>query len=167
VARIAPFLSRALDPPEPSAVHNAVQHLRALGALNDAEVLTPLGSHLAVLPMEPAIGRLLLMGALFDCLAPVLSIAASLTYRSPFVVPLERRAEADRARACLAGLSASDHWALLNAHSEYARLQRSAGRGSVARWCREHFVVQDTMELIGSLRQQLAKVRRQPLLAAC
>ena len=52
------------------------------------EVLTALGWQLAALPVEPRIGKLLVYGALLGCLDPVLTIAAALAHRSPFVMPL-------------------------------------------------------------------------------
>lgn len=94
-------------------MQNAVEHLQAIDAFSPDETLTPLGEHLANLPLDPAVGKLLIMGAVFDCVEPVLSIAASLSYRSPFVMPLEKRGEADAARRRFAGGHRSDHWALL------------------------------------------------------
>lgn len=42
-----------------------------------AEALTPLGRHLALLPLEPRLGKLLVMGACLGCLAPALVSGAS------------------------------------------------------------------------------------------
>lgn len=44
----------------------------AAAAAPAAEVLTPLGRLLALLPLEPRLGKLLVMGAALGCLAPVL-----------------------------------------------------------------------------------------------
>lgn len=60
-------------------------------ALDKQEELTPLGVHLARLPVEPHIGKMILFGALFCCLDPVLTIAASLSFKDPFVIPLVRK----------------------------------------------------------------------------
>ena len=49
------------------------------------EELTPLGHHLARLPVDARIGKMLIYGAMFCCLDPILTIAAGLSYRSPFV----------------------------------------------------------------------------------
>lgn len=57
-------------------------------ALDHAENLTALGFHLARLPVEPHIGKLILFGALLGCLDPVLTIAASLSFKDPFFIPL-------------------------------------------------------------------------------
>jgi ATP-dependent RNA helicase DHX36 len=61
--------------------------------LDKQEELTPLGVHLARLPVEPHIGKMILFGALFCCLDPVLTIAASLSFKDPFVIPLVRETE--------------------------------------------------------------------------
>lgn len=57
-------------------------------ALDHAQNLTALGFHLARLPVEPHIGKLILFGALLGCLDPVLTIAASLSFKDPFFIPL-------------------------------------------------------------------------------
>ena len=55
------FLASALSPPHPLAVANAVDLLTTLGALfGHDEQLTPLGCHLASLPLEPRLGKMLL-----------------------------------------------------------------------------------------------------------
>lgn len=64
------------------------QLLQVLNALDDEENLTPLGFHLAQLPMDPQLGKMILLAALFRCLDPVLSIAASLSFKDPFILPL-------------------------------------------------------------------------------
>ena len=51
---VAPFLARALEPPKPVAVQNAINLLANIGALNlQDESLTPLGLQLARLPIDP------------------------------------------------------------------------------------------------------------------
>ena len=43
--------------------------------------MTPLGSHLLDLPLDPVYGKILLHGVLLKCLDPVLTIACTLAYR--------------------------------------------------------------------------------------
>lgn len=40
---VASFLGKALQPPDPLAVQNAIELLKTIGALDDKEELTPLG----------------------------------------------------------------------------------------------------------------------------
>lgn len=63
-------LSCLLSPPPPAAVAEAVSGLNALGALQQqegvggVESLTPLGQHLADMPMDAALGKALLYGCM-------------------------------------------------------------------------------------------------------
>ena len=59
-------------------------------ALTATEELTPLGYHLANLPVSPRIGKIILFAAIFSCLDPVLTIASALGFKEPFVIPLVR-----------------------------------------------------------------------------
>ncbi len=69
------FLCRALDAPQQQAVCNAVSLLRKIGACQqDSYALTPLGHHLAALPVNVKIGKMLIFGAIFGCLEPIVSI---------------------------------------------------------------------------------------------
>ncbi len=100
------FLSNAMSPPTEIAVSNALNVLANLNAALDSGVdhtserwsITPLGFHLAALPVNPRIGKLILYGLLFHCLDPMLTVAASLE-KSPFVSPFEKREQADEAKA--------------------------------------------------------------------
>ena len=105
LGKVQDLLAKALQPPDPLAVTNAVELLTAIGALDSGEQLTPLGLHLAKIPCDPRVAKMLLMGAIFKCLSPALTMAAGMAYRDPFVMPLEKREEADAMKAQFAGKS--------------------------------------------------------------
>ena len=65
------------------------------------EDLTPMGKALAQLPIEPRVGQLVLLGAVFGTLDPVLTIAASLGYKEPFLSPPTKRREATEVCVCV------------------------------------------------------------------
>ena len=48
--------------------------------------------------MDPCIGKMLVMGATFGCLEPVLTIAAGMAYRDPFVMPIDKKELADEVK---------------------------------------------------------------------
>lgn len=83
--RLESVFSRLVEPPATESLNAAEQRLQDLGALTADEKLTPLGYHLACLPVDVRIGKLMLFGAIFRCLDPALTIAASLAFKSPFV----------------------------------------------------------------------------------
>ena len=62
----------------------AVVTLAELQALDPQQSLTPLGHHLATLPCDVRIGKMLLFACMLRCLHPVLVIAAvELSYTPP------------------------------------------------------------------------------------
>ncbi|KAG2435548.1 hypothetical protein HYH02_011842 [Chlamydomonas schloesseri] len=143
--------------------------LAAAAALAAArrEVLSPLGRHLALLPVAPRLGKLLVVGALLGCLAPAVTIAAAMSHKSPFLTPTEDRGEAERARRALAapgagGIAAgqqSDHLLLVAAY-ELWRIAGSSKYGGSARaaaaCAKKHFLHGQTLEQLAEMRCQLA-----------
>ena len=65
--------------------------MQVLGALDAEEVLTPLGRHLAQLPMEPRLGKLLVTATFMGCLSSALTIAACLSFKTPFQTAFQVR----------------------------------------------------------------------------
>ncbi|KAL0344834.1 UNVERIFIED_CONTAM: DExH-box ATP-dependent RNA helicase DExH1 [Sesamum radiatum] len=148
---ISMFLSKALQPPDPLSVENAIELLKTIGALDDREELTPLGRHLCTLPLDPNIGKMLLMGSIFQCLNPALTIAAALAHRDPFVLPLNRKEEADAAKRSFAGDSCSDHIALLKAFEGWKDAKRNRKDRT---FCWENFLSPATMQMMEDMRNQ-------------
>ncbi|GMY25404.1 DExH-box ATP-dependent RNA helicase DExH1 isoform X2 [Fagus crenata] len=148
---IGSFLAKALQPPDALAVQNAIELLKTIGALDDMEELTPLGRHLCTLPLDPNIGKMLLMGSIFQCLNPALTIAAALAHRDPFVLPLNRKEEADAAKRSFAGDSCSDHIALLKAFEGWKDAKRS---GKDRAFCWDNFLSSVTLQMMEDMRMQ-------------
>ena len=60
----------------------ALTLLEDLGALvPEQQALTPLGRHLAALPLPPRMGKLLLYAIMFACLDPLLTVACFAAFR--------------------------------------------------------------------------------------
>lgn len=85
----------ALDPPSSKNIQHAIDSLVDVKALTIEEELTPLGRQLAKLPLDVFLGKLVLLGTIYHCLDGVLSIAATLSSKSPFQAPMGARAQAD------------------------------------------------------------------------
>lgn len=49
------------------------------------------GRHLTMLPVEPKLGKMLLLGAIFNCLDPILTIVSGLSVRDPFLTPFDKK----------------------------------------------------------------------------
>eukprot|EP00744_Colponema_vietnamica_P019666 GILI01027856.1.p1 GENE.GILI01027856.1~~GILI01027856.1.p1 ORF type:complete len:343 (+),score=104.72 GILI01027856.1:82-1110(+) len=140
------------EPPAPEAVTAAIQDLTQLGALAPDESLTPLGEHLSLLPLDCRLGKMLIFGALLRCLKPLLTIAASLSVSSPFVAPLERRAEAAAARKALR-VGKSDHLTVLRAFHGWLQA-RQQGHAEESAFLATNFLSRARLLQIEATRSQ-------------
>jgi ATP-dependent RNA helicase DHX36 len=110
------FLKTAINPPKKDSVTAAVNLLLKInalkpgfGSLEAPEELTALGRLLAELPIGPMLGKMVVIGALFSCLDPILSIACVFSEKDIFVITGQRRGELTRVRLKFAGDCKSDH----------------------------------------------------------
>ncbi|GAA5856055.1 hypothetical protein JCM5353_005568, partial [Sporobolomyces roseus] len=104
-ADVRDYLSKALDPPQVRAIETAWATLRLLGAVEVKEgknelsaKLTPLGCHLAMIPVDLRLAKMLVLAAIFRCLDPILTIVALLSSKPFFLNPQEKREESKKAR---------------------------------------------------------------------
>lgn len=153
---IAVFLRRCVDPPSERAIELAVTHLIDLNALDRNEELTPLGFHLARLPVEPHIGKMILFGALLGCLDPVLTIATSLSFKDPFIIPLGKEKIADQRRKTLSRNSKSDHLTVVNALWGWEDAKRQGGRYE-REYCWDNFLSANTLQMLQNMKGQFAE----------
>ncbi|GAA0171979.1 RNA helicase [Lithospermum erythrorhizon] len=72
-------------------MQHAIEFLKMIGALDENENLSYLGKYLSVLPVDPKLGKMLIMGAIFRCFDPVDTIAADLSVRDPFLLPQDKK----------------------------------------------------------------------------
>uniref|UniRef100_A0A8C9WRI4 RNA helicase n=1 Tax=Scleropages formosus TaxID=113540 RepID=A0A8C9WRI4_SCLFO len=156
LGRIASFLQKAMDPPSEQAVQLAITHLMELNALDHHEELTPLGFHLARLPVEPHIGKMILFGALLGCLDPVLTIAASLSFKDPFFIPLGKEKLADMRRKALSKNSKSDHLTVVNAFWGWEEAKRR-GYKCEREYCWDNFLSANTLQMLHNMKGQFAE----------
>ncbi|CAI6001583.1 unnamed protein product [Closterium sp. NIES-64] len=152
------FLAKALSPPDPFAVRHAIENLQRLGALDEDEELTALGSTLSRLAVHPRIGKMLVYGSLLHCLSPLLSVAAAASLsRDPFLSPITNRNAADAARRAFATGSAagSDHLAVVMAHEGW---MRANAEGRAMGYCDENFLAPSGMRLMLGLKMQIERM---------
>jgi ATP-dependent RNA helicase DHX29 len=157
------FLCQAPQPPSEESVEAAVNVLIEVGAIEvleekssskrkAVERLTPLGQHLAKLPVDVRLGKMLIHGALFRCMDKVLTIAAGLSSQSPFstfvidanVAKAKQRAFAD---------PDSDFLTICNVWESYcgaAATSVSAGR----KFCQSNYLNYVALREIGDARRQ-------------
>jgi len=169
MGRIVDFMSSLLDPPPIRSLQSALRNLIDIGALQlvrgDPSVnelvdyeLTPLGYHVALLPLDVGLAKALIFGAMLRCLDPVLTVVAALSDRSPFrpIIPSmmdeETRSAMEAARAKFAW-GQSDHLAVVRAYNGW----RDCGTYSEKKaFAEEHFLSNDTLRTMDETRHELA-----------
>ncbi|CAL1684614.1 unnamed protein product [Lasius platythorax] len=148
------FLASVMDPPDLKAIDLSLDLLRTLNALDEEEHLTPLGYHLAHLPLDPRTGKMILWAALFSCIEPIFAIAASLTFKDAFYCPLGKEEEANKKKLELSMGEYSDHIALAEALRRFEIARR---RGNAGQFCREYFLSYNTLKLLSEMKTQFAQ----------
>ncbi|KAK4055699.1 hypothetical protein OIV83_000245 [Microbotryomycetes sp. JL201] len=153
---IEDVLLQALDPPLQLNIQRAVASLVEAKALTTTEEITPLGRHLAKLPMDVHLGKFLIMSCIFSCLDAALTITAALNSKSPWVTPFGREAEADAVKRNFK-IENSD---FLTTYNAYTVWREACGNGYEREFCRASqpklasISVQQNLVMIEELRQQ-------------
>ena len=88
-----------LEMPSGRAIADGYQLLNELGAVDDANELTPMGQELAKLPLDPRVGRMILEASSRQALDEVLVIASALSVQDVRDRPMEAQQQADQAHA--------------------------------------------------------------------
>ncbi|XP_012525529.1 ATP-dependent DNA/RNA helicase DHX36 [Monomorium pharaonis] len=154
LGKVKEFLATVMDPPNLKAIHLSLELLQTLNALDENENLTPLGYHLAHLPLDPRTGKMILWGALFSCVEPIFAIAASLTFKDAFYCPLGQEEKANKKKLELSMDQCSDHIALAEALRRYELAHQ---RGNARQFCREYFLSFNTLKLLSEMKNQFAQ----------
>lgn len=163
---VGAFLNKAVDPPEGESVKTAVSSLISIGAVerinsavgsSSAQIkLTALGKHLSHLPVDAKIGKLLIYGVMFGCFDAALTIAATVSEKSPFSAPFEKRDEAREAKKAFAS-GKSDLLMFVEAFNAWREICDShASYSEKNRFCSQHFLSRKTLMAISDGRRQLA-----------
>ncbi|KAG0148747.1 hypothetical protein CROQUDRAFT_669777 [Cronartium quercuum f. sp. fusiforme G11] len=147
---IEDVLSKALDPPAIVNVQRAIASLVEVKALTPNEEITPLGRHLVKLPMDVHMGKLLILGCLFRCLTPALTVAAALNSKSPFLTPFGREQEAEAIKRSFK-VENSDFLTICNVYNTWRDAYR---HDHVHQFCRKNLLSLQNLMQIEELRIQ-------------
>ncbi|KAJ3133163.1 hypothetical protein HK100_004618 [Physocladia obscura] len=153
VSEVEEFLGQAVDPPPTINILNAVTLLKDLNAIDSISGnLTALGKHMATIPADLRISKMLIFGCIFHCISPVLTIAAILSSKSPFVIPFEKRVEAQAIRNSYLW-DKSDLLTDVRAYNAWVSASKNGKRAEIL-FCEENFMSMTALVSISDLRQQ-------------
>jgi hypothetical protein len=163
-------------------VKDAISLLLDIGALQpggsdeDKYEITPLGLHLVRLPVDVKLGKMLIYACLFNCVDPILTVAAALGGKSPLLHPLDNRDAALVAHARFSThnhssfsvpipespsqlskkpyFPTSDHLTVIRIFDHWSHLRTNEGRDSAFEFCRRNFLSYAALEDICDIRMQ-------------
>ena len=140
-----------IDPPAPETMMRAIEMLNYLGAMDDEGKLTELGSQMNQFPLEPELSKMVLAGVKYKCINDMLTIAATLSVKSPFLRPRGKENEADSKKYQFTHHT-GDHITLIMVYNAFKKNEFTNN------WCRDNFINMRTMKAIDNVRGQLADI---------
>ncbi|KAM7398965.1 hypothetical protein PAMP_018264 [Pampus punctatissimus] len=141
-----------IDPPPAASIQTAVTYLKEQGALDSRGELTSIGSLLAQLPVDVVIGKMLVLGSLFNLVEPVLTVAAALSVQSPFLRSSQHNPDCSTACKPLHS-NHGDPFTLLNTFNAWVEVKGDRGGGS-RKWCRRRGLEEQRLYEMVNLRRQ-------------
>lgn len=150
------ILGKVLEPPSEESISDAIKRLQDVGAIAPDCSLTPLGHHLAALPLDVRIGKLILFGAIFCCVDSALTIAACLSHKSPFAAPFDKKHELDAKKKDFATAN-SDQLTILKAYKKWLEAcSHSSYAGQV--FANENYLSTRTLQTLADVKHQLLEL---------
>ncbi len=129
-----------VDPPSSRAIADGYQLLAELNAVDEQRRLTPIGSQLAKLPVDPRMARMIVAARDEGCLAEILIIASGLAIPDPRERPMDRQELADGVHAQLQD-ERSEFLGLLKLWLFFDdALKHKKSNRKLAQACRENFL---------------------------
>nr|CAD7398713.1 unnamed protein product [Timema cristinae] len=154
---IGQFLSKAIEPPPIDAVIEAEVLLREMKCLDENDELTPLGRILAKLPIEPRLGKMMIMGCMMFCGDALATMAAnSSTFPEVFATSMDRRRLTYQQKS-FAGNRFSDHVAMLNAFQSWEDA-RMGGEMAESSFCDHKMLSMPTLRVTWEAKNQLKEL---------
>jgi len=151
------FLSKAMDPPHVLSIINAVSLLQSINCLDSSESITTMGKAISKLPMDPRMGRMIVLGCILGCGPAILSTSAAMGYRDPFIMPTsdQQRQVCNRLKMALCRGFPSDQVGLYRALEGFSSAWNSYGPNRAYSFCDENFLSRSTMMYLRDLVFQL------------
>lgn len=152
-----------IDPPDQRAIRDGIQLLEELHAMTTPRgghpQITEVGRTLAMLPVDPRLGRMLVEAAKVGALREVLIIVAALAIQDPRERPMDRSQAADTMHSRFTDPT-SDFLTLLNLWRHLRAAQKEMSSSAFRRMCQREFLnylrVREWQDLHAQLRQAIA-----------
>ncbi|NPA71706.1 MAG: ATP-dependent RNA helicase HrpA [Gammaproteobacteria bacterium] len=150
-----------IEAPADKAINDGFRQLHELGALDDQRRLTPEGRQIAKLPIDPSVGKMVILGEKNGVLAEVLIIAAALSIQDPRDIN-ETTMQAARVKHKAFEDERSDFLFFLNLWHFYEHQRRHLTQNKLRKLCKTNFLsymrMKEWHELTVQLEQSLKRI---------
>ena len=146
-----------VEAPSERAIADGYRRLSEIGAIDEDRRLTDMGRTLAKLPIDVALGRMLIEAEKRGALRELLVLAAFLSIQDPRERPADARQAADQAHAAFADPK-SDFVGVLKLWSAYTDAHEELTQSKLRDWCQAHFLSFLRMREWRELHRQLLLV---------
>jgi hypothetical protein len=154
------FLLRAMDPPHTLSISNAIELLENINCLDKTDgKVTPLGYAVSQLPVDPCVGRLMVLGLMVGCGPNAIKTACAMSYRDPFVMPVneQQKVKSKIMKRKLAADLPSDQIAVVRAVLQFNKVSAQQNFRGVQKFCDDNFLSRNTMNYLQSLCQSVSQ----------
>jgi ATP-dependent helicase HrpA len=143
-----------VEAPPDRAIGDGYRKLTEIGALDERKRLTPIGRLVARLPVDVALGRMLVEAQSHSALREMLVLTAFLSIADPRERPAELRQQADQAHAAFADKQ-SDFVGIMNLWTAYTVAHEDLTQSKLRDWCQARFLSFMRMREWRELHRQL------------
>ena len=166
-----------IEPPDSRFIKDGYKLLHELCAVDEHNQVTLLGKELARLPVDPKIGRMLIMAREFNCLQEVLIIGSALSVQDPRERPVEKQQLADEKHRLIYNLAnenveglesdaatndtskqagfKSDFLFYLKLWHLYEAQRKHLSQNKLRKFCKQHFLSYNRMQEWRDIYQQV------------
>ncbi|OHS95347.1 helicase [Tritrichomonas foetus] len=149
-----PLKFNFLEQPPTKMLQSSLETIYSLGALDDNGALTEDGKIMATFPLTPKMTKVLLLASREHCGSQAITLLAMLSCENLFVVPSEKRKEANRQHRLFVDAS-GDHMTLVKVYEAFIKAKEPE------KFCRKNFFSQRALEYAVNVRQQLVDVAKE------
>ncbi len=149
-----------VEAPENRLITDGYKLLEELGAVDARKQLTESGRHLAKLPLDPRVARMVLAGKDENSLSEMLIIASALSVQEPRERPHDKQQKADEKHKAFAD-EKSDFIAYLNLWRAYHEQSKHLTNNKLRKWCRDNFISYMRLREWHDVQVQLKSVVRE------
>lgn len=128
-----------LEPPDSRAINDGYKLLQELGAMTDSRRITKLGRQLAVIPVDPKLGRILIAGAELSALNEMLIITSAMSLPDPRERPLDKQQQADEFHRRFIDQD-SDFVAIINLWNYFSDCKQEMSWNQLRKRCKKEFL---------------------------